>query len=410
MNNQMLAFEKFSKLKVGAVFMKMGSGKTKIAIDLINYNINKIDMALFIAPHSTLSNLDMEIRKWGINCQYIIKSYESISMSNKKYIELINAIKNKKVFIVADESIFIKNEGSIRFNRLCNIRNSCEYALILNGTPLVKNEWDLYNQMYFLSPLIINMGRNEFLNNFFKHIVYKKRGEKEKSFYKFSEVNAEYLTRLIAPYVFYSDLEIKIDEQIQTFKITPNDETLTKYIYYKKFLLENLKDNNVILGNLQMLLKASADDRAKAKRIAEYTKGKQIIVYCQFKSEIDNIKEELKNDCLIITGDTLHGQRQGIIDEFQKNNKPLLMTLGTGAFGLNLQFCNEIVYSSISFDYGKIEQSRYRIKRIGQKRKIIYSYFKTGLGIEQLSQECIDKKMTLSNLIKGGVENWKKYI
>ena len=32
-NNQIQAFNKFSKLKVGALFMKRGTGKTRVAIE-----------------------------------------------------------------------------------------------------------------------------------------------------------------------------------------------------------------------------------------------------------------------------------------------------------------------------------------------------------------------------------------
>lgn len=47
MNNQELAFEKLSKLKVGALFMAMGTGKTKVALDLINSKLNKVDYVLW---------------------------------------------------------------------------------------------------------------------------------------------------------------------------------------------------------------------------------------------------------------------------------------------------------------------------------------------------------------------------
>jgi hypothetical protein len=90
------------------------------------------------------------------------------------------------------------------------------------------------------------------------------------------------------------------------------------------------------------------------------------------------------------------------------------MTLGVGSYSLNLQFCNEIVYSSISFDYGKLEQSKYRIKRIGQEKEIKYTYFLTDLGINKLMLENLSRKQTLGELVKekimeGGVE-WLKYI
>ena len=89
------------------------------------------------------------------------------------------------------------------------------------------------------------------------------------------------------------------------------------------------------------------------------------------------------------------------------------MTYGIGSYSLNLQFCNEIVYSSINFDYAKLEQSKFRIKRIGQERNIKYTYFLTDLGINKLILENIDRKCTLENLIKekikGGIE-WLKDI
>lgn len=167
-NNQQEAFEKFSKLKVGALFMQMGTGKTRVALELVNYN--KVDLLIYVAPFSTLNNIKSEIIKWGINCEYILIGYETISSSDNKYLKLLNRIKNSNNFIVADESIFIKNDNTKRFQRLCELRKFCKYALVLNGTPLTKNEWDLYNQMYFLSPLILDMNKEQFLNTFFKRL------------------------------------------------------------------------------------------------------------------------------------------------------------------------------------------------------------------------------------------------
>ena len=43
--NQKQAFEKFKKLKVGALFMEQGTGKTKVALELIK--TTDCDLALF---------------------------------------------------------------------------------------------------------------------------------------------------------------------------------------------------------------------------------------------------------------------------------------------------------------------------------------------------------------------------
>lgn len=407
-NNQIQAFEKFKKLKVGALFMQMGTGKTRIAIELVDYN--KCDLLVYIAPFSTLNNIEKEFIKWNLSTPYILIGYETIQSSDRKYLDLLNEINNKKVFIIADESIFIKNEETKRFRRLCEIRKKCEYALILNGTPLTKNEWDLYNQMYFLSPSIINMNRNQFLTTFFKKITYKKRGHKENTFYKFSEVNAELLYKMIEPYIFKCDLDFNKKEFVEYhYIIYENDE------YYKEKekklneYIENRKSETIV-NMLTQLNVIASNYYKKNDELIKYINNKKVVVFCNFINEIEYISNKI--NCYTIVGGTKN--RKNIIEKFKNDNKPLLMTYGVGSYSLNLQFCNEIVYSSINFDFAKMEQSKYRIKRIGQEKDIKYTYFLTDLGINKLILENINKKMTLENLIKekmmkGGIE-WLKNI
>lgn len=407
-NNQQEAFEKFSKLKVGALFMQMGTGKTRVALELVNYN--KVDLLIYVAPFSTLNNIKSEIIKWGINCEYILIGYETISSSDNKYLKLLNRIKNSNNFIVADESIFIKNDNTKRFQRLCELRKFCKYALVLNGTPLTKNEWDLYNQMYFLSPLILDMNKEQFLNTFFKKITYKKYHQKEHSFYKFSEVNAELLQKMIEPYTFKCDLDFKLNENTKIIKVPYIGEN-DYYFEKEKKLKEYMEKGNsdTIINMLTSLNVISSNYHAKNDKIIDYIRNKQVIVFCNFLKEVNYISEHV--DCYVITGNTKN--RDEIIKKFEKDNKPLIMTFGVGSYSLNLQFCNEIVYSSITFDYSKIEQSKYRIKRIGQNRNIQYTYFLTDLGISDMVLENIRKKSTLKQLISKKLERglaWLKNI
>ena len=409
-NNQIQAFNKFSKLKVGALFMKMGTGKTRVAIELVDYN--KCDLLIYVAPFSTLKNIEEEFIKWNLKTEYILIGYETISSSDKKYLDLLSKIENKKCFIIADESIFIKNEETKRYNRLINIRNKCEYALILNGTPLTKNEFDLYNQMQFLSPLIMKMSKNQFLNTFFKKITYKKKDKKENTFYKFSEVNAELLYKMIEPYIFKCDLDFN-KEVKENYNYIQYQNENDYYIEKEKKLEEYIEKgtSDVIINMLVSLNVIASNYEKKNDELIKYIKDRQVIVFCNYISEIEYISSKL--ECYIITGQTTH--RNEIIDKFKHDNKPLLMTMGVGSYSLNLQFCNEIVYSSLTFDYAKLEQSKYRIKRIGQERDIKYTYFLTDLGINKMILENIDRKCTLDNLVKekmmkGELLKWLKDI
>ena len=397
-NNQEKAFEKFSKLKVGALFMQMGTGKTRVAIELIDYN--KCDLLIYVAPFSTLKNIENEFIKWELKTSYKLIGYETISSSDVKYLDLLKKLENKKCFIVADESIFIKNEETKRFKRLIQLRNKCEYALILNGTPITKNEWDIYNQMFFLSPLIINMNREQFLNTFFKKITYKKAKSNEKVFYKFSEVNANLLQGMIEPYIFKCELDFNKKEEENYIYINYEDNGY--YEEKEKKLNEYIekRTSDVIINMLTNLNVIESNYKKKNDKLIEYIKNKRLIVFCNYLDEIKYISDRV--ECYLITGET--PRRDIIIDNFKNNNIPLLMTYGVGSYSLNLQFCNEIVYSSINFDYAKLEQSKYRIKRIGQKQDIKYTYFLTDLGINKLILENIKRKMTLENLVKEKLE------
>ena len=150
--------------------MKQGTGKTRVALELTKST--DCDFVLFLCPFSTKENLKNEIDKWGLDCSFEIVGYETLSSSDKTYLRLLDLKKQyQKLFIVADESVFIKNSDSKRFERMLKLRDISEYRLILNGTPITKNEWDIYNQMEFLSPLIIKMSRLEFLQAFLKRYV-----------------------------------------------------------------------------------------------------------------------------------------------------------------------------------------------------------------------------------------------
>lgn len=378
--------------------MQMGTGKTRVAIELIDYN--KCDLLIYVAPFSTLKNIENEFIKWELKTSYKLIGYETISSSDVKYLDLLKKLENKKCFIVADESIFIKNEETKRFKRLIQLRNKCEYALILNGTPITKNEWDIYNQMFFLSPLIINMNREQFLNTFFKKITYKKAKSNEKVFYKFSEVNANLLQGMIEPYIFKCELDFNKKEEENYIYINYEDNGY--YEEKEKKLNEYIekRTSDVIINMLTNLNVIASNYKKKNDKLIEYIKNKRLIVFCNYLDEIKYISDRV--ECYLITGET--PRRDIIIDNFKNNNIPLLMTYGVGSYSLNLQFCNEIVYSSINFDYAKLEQSKYRIKRIGQKQDIKYTYFLTDLGINKLILENIKRKMTLENLVKEKLE------
>lgn len=393
-NQQYQAFQKFKELRVGALFMEQGTGKTRVALELIKDT--DCDLVLFFCPFSTKDNLLSEIEKWGIDVEFKVYGYETIASSDSAYIDILKLVKGRNVFVVADESIFIKNDSSKRYRRLMKIAEGSSYKLILNGTPVTKNEWDIYNQMNFLSPKIINMGQDQFLDTFFKKIKFKKRGQTAREFYKLSEINIDYLHRLIEPYIFECNFIFDKKEKFNFIKVCASPENTERYEKQKAKLLSSLAIGESCVEQFQNLAVSCFDDKERHKKIAKDLKG-QVIVFCTLLSEVDNISREI--DCYQITGSTSTEERVKVIDSFKNDDKPLLMTIGTGAYGLNLQFCNKIAFASIAFDYGKIDQAKSRIRRLGQEKDIEYIYFTSDLGIYNMIRENNQRKLDLKELI-----------
>ena len=155
-----------NKWKVGALFMEAGTGKTRAAMSLVN-STSCTDV-FWIAPLRTIDNAKAEVDKWGgWNMQAHYYGIESISASERIWLELHDAVKSsKQPFVVVDESLKIKNVGAKRTKRLLEIGRITEWKLVLNGTPISRNLLDMWAQMEFLSPKILNMTLNQYKNTF----------------------------------------------------------------------------------------------------------------------------------------------------------------------------------------------------------------------------------------------------
>lgn len=154
LEHQKSAVEKLSKLKVGALYCEMGTGKTRMTLSLIKPRLDhkKVDAVLWLCPCSTKANLKLDLvyHCGEVPKEVLIYGIESLSSSDRLYLKLLNLSEKKKIFLVVDESSLVKNPVAIRTKRIIELSKKCPYKLILNGTPISKNEADLFTQWYIL--------------------------------------------------------------------------------------------------------------------------------------------------------------------------------------------------------------------------------------------------------------------
>ena len=371
--NQRLAIKKLERLRVGALFMEPGTGKTRAAVELINSS--KTDYVLFIVPFQTKQNIEKELIKWGLKPKYRIEGVESLSNSDRLYLELLDEIEHhKRVFMIVDESLKIKNIHAKRTERVMKLGKLAYYRLILNGTPISKNVLDLYPQIEFLSPKILNMRYIEFWDKFVESET-KIDGYSQYTIVKDS-VNIPYLYSLIEPYVFEAKLKLGISE----------NENYIDYIVDDPLAYWNAKEEMIqkiaFMGDVDFLAMTQ-------KMQHSYSLDAAHIQQCK------NLVSDLKRKTLIFVK---YLDTKARLTDIFPNCK--VITYGKGSLGLNLQEYKNIIFYEKTWDYAQLEQAKRRIYRLGQSENVNY-YFLTGnLGLEKMIDNSINKKTTLLNLFK----------
>ena len=159
------------------------------------------------------------------------------------------------------------------------------------------------------------------------------------------------------------------------------------------------KANRDLLPLLRRMSQLMFTDEDRLEDMVKHIKG-QCIVFCSYRKEMDYLRKRL--NCYAINGDTQ--DRECIMERFKNDDKPLLIMFGIGAFGHNMQYCNRVMFSSLTFDYGKIDQAKHRIKRIGQERDIEYTIFTSRLGLFKMIEDNLEKKQELHQLVQQELE------
>lgn len=413
------AFEKLSRLKVGALFMETGTGKTKIALDLMAYKAHKVDYMLWICPCSLKGEIEQERLKWHPELTFDVVGCESLGASDRIYLETLEKVKNTKTFVIVDESLKIKNVTAKRTRRIIELGDHAEYKLILNGTPISKNIADLWSQMEFLSPKILDMNAHDYDRRYVQYREIKTGGvypdgRPVKKKVPCGSKNVENLIGLISPYIFESKLDIESRKHYHTYSYAMNDAELEDYENLKEELFRDALNFNelrdmdfyTITMRLQHFYCQCADHKAQLDGLVKDIDGK-VIVFVKYLSSIPD-------GALRITGGIK--DRGEVIQRFRDgSDKVLYITYGCGAYGLNLQFCHHIVFAEHGFDYATRLQAEARIYRMGQTEDVHYHDLECDIGLEKLYTKCLWNKSNLleevkKEIAKNGVRKWVKSI
>lgn len=380
--NQIQAIKKLKKYKVGALFKEPGTGKTLTAMELIKSA--KVDYVLWFAPFQTKSNLLTEINKQGGLKNLRIEGIESLSNSDRLYLELNSELeKAKNPFIIVDESLKIKNGDAIRTIRILELSKLANFKLILNGTPLSRNLLDLWTQMQFLSPKILKIGFAEFKNTFVEYTTITKRIGRRSLTKEFINKyhNVDYLFELIKPYVFEAKLELNKKKQYIDISYNLTPEELKEHELIKEKYLDNeameLRNNNIFLEITQKLqhnYSCSPEKFQVVNKLLLKNKKEKFLIFAKYIDTQETLIKKYPNIKIL---------------SWQKH-----------AFGLNLQKYNRIIFFDKTWDYALRDQAEHRVYRLGQTQDCIFYDLTGNVGLESLINKNISKKHRLLDYFK----------
>lgn len=384
-SQQSSAIEHLHQWKVGALFMEPGTGKTRVALTLVNST--DCSDVFWIGPLRTLDAIRREVATWGgwdMPAHYY--GVESLSASNRIYAELMELVEaTSQPFVVVDESLKIKNAEAKRTKRILEIGKRVQWKLVLNGTPVSRNLLDMWPQMEFLSPRILNMTITQFKNTFtqWTRVTRRDGGKSYTKEYITGMENVDYLHSLIRHYVYECDLQLNITQKWHVQGYSVSDEERAEYNAVKeRYLSDEMlawRNNNIFMAmttELQMtyaLCEAKIDAVRAIFREADI-KPSETIIFCRFVASRELCETQFP-ECAVLS--------------LQKES-----------LGLNLQQYRNTIYFDKVWDYALYQQSTRRTFRTGQEQDCHYWELTGDVGLESMIDRNIKKKVSITEYLK----------
>ena len=437
--------------KYFALFMEMGTGKTKVVIDTMGilYEEEKINAALVIAPKGVYDNwvrkeipvhlpkrIARNIVRWQPNITqkfqdelepFVLDPFDGIKLfvmnveafSTTKGLQIAKVFlkKNPKNMVIVDESTTIKNRKASRTKNIIALQNLSEYRRILTGSPVTKSPMDLFSQCEFLTPKCLGFNSYYAFQGRYANVQQRAMGHRSFNqivgYRKLDELNLkldQFSNRILKedcldlPPKLYIRRDVPLTmEQAKLYKqmkklalaklengeLATTASVLTQIMRLQQICCGFLKPDD---GEIQPLDNNRIDELLS---IIEETQGKAII-WASYTHDIKKIRDTLAEEygeesVACYYGETPQDERQDIVDKFQEPDNPLRFFVGqprTGGYGITLTAANTVIYYSNSYDLEIRLQSEDRAHRIGQTNKVTY--------IDLVSPDTIDEKILIA--------------
>lgn len=286
--------------------------------------------------------------------------------------------------LLLDESSLITNRTAKRSAFILSLAPA--NVILLSGTPTAGKYEKLWSQLKLL-------GWNIDEETFFKSYVDYEWTETADGYWEKKikgYKNVDHLKRRLAKFgaIFKKTNEvIDLPDQIdQMIYVEPSKNyKLFKKNHYLEINGKELIGDTVltkILYERQLCGQYSEDKIEAFNDLIESTEDRFIVFY-NFTDELNALKHV--SDLLGRDSSIVNGKIKDLYAYEHKNDSVTYVQYQAGAYGLNLQLANRVIYYSLPLGIGSCdlwEQSKKRIHRIGQNKTCFYYYLLVNDSIE----------------------------
>ena len=432
--------------------MDMGTGKTRVAIDVV-FARSDVHHVLVVCPKAVVPVWRVNLEKFAVPGSYSIleRGNEPIKDLAGKVTEFFRNGPDKRFFVVnydvlwrdplgdavykhtgidmviLDESHRIKSAGSKISKYLAMLGKKVKYKMCLSGTPMANSPLDVYGQYRFLDPSIFGTNHTVFLSKY--AIMSCTTPPFVVGCKNLQELNSRFSS--IAYTCKMSDIQdrLKLPEELPPnvikLSLSAKDYTTCKALN-KEFIAECKSGQYIVLNNvlgkvlrLQQITsgfcmaQANPEDNptevelnhvksdALKELLQDTDRNEKVVVFCVFKHDIKAVHDVCHS--LGIASFELSGRVNtfGAWRECQGGGV-IAVQIQAGAEGIDMTCARVCVYYGLPYSLALYEQSKARLYRPGQKRRVLFNYLVCQKTIDELIFNTLNNKRDLIAEVKSG--------
>jgi SNF2 family DNA or RNA helicase len=438
--HQKKAVRKWNKRRGFGLFMDMGTGKTRVALEILRRK--KPKRVLVVAPLSAIPVWAKEVRKVGLNRRVRDASLGTIR-ERADYVKargnciltvgyesywrepLRSAIlKWGPNAVVYDEAHRLKSAGAKQSRFAGVLYKELSLILALTGTPMPNGPEDLYALYRAFDQEVFGTRLMDFERRYIKKggwnlwqiVGYNNLDEIEEKVKATSyRTTKEEVLDLEIPDDI--DVTVRLAERTRKIYAKLKKEAIAEVegifkgkrkqgVTLSRAVITNILRLQQITSGFAKLSTGEIVDLSKEKLhatrdLVQDSGASHVVIFCRFRRDIDRLRTTLTKDVRVrvLDGRAKPAVREMIRQEFERTGGVLIAQVAVASLGIDLSFAHTAIFYSPDYSLTNYLQSRDRLQRIGQEQKVTYYHLIAEHTIDQRIYDILARKEDLTRQV-----------